>query len=246
MLHFIRLERNSITFPKVTYLNFIIWVSLFIWSCNFNNLIFGTKTAAAAFFGLRSQICFNLISRVIYDGQVFVSHFFFKHKNLVEYVVTFPIFTFAWVHEVFVIFWVGTLILMRQQFSQEVISSRCHTSLNQTFVLITFDKWRNTKIQNENIDKLFHIYFKNAISVFSWVVIHVGDVDCPISEIDEALLLLCEFIWFYIGQLDELRSGIFCCESYVLGPFSCKSIFIEAKLDLGCDESISDYVFLSG
>ena len=48
-----------------------------------------------------------------------------------------------------------------------------------------------------------------------------------------------------IGQLDELWPGVFRCESYILGSFSGESIFVEAKFDLRCDESISNYVFLS-
>tara|TARA_B110000285_G_C15132993_1_gene624939 strand:- start:1629 stop:1811 length:183 start_codon:yes stop_codon:yes gene_type:complete len=60
--------------------------------------------------------------------------------------------------------------------------------------LVTFDEGRNTQIQNEDVDELFHIYFKNTVGVFSGVVIHVGDVDGPIGEIDEALLLLCKFV----------------------------------------------------
>jgi hypothetical protein len=60
--------------------------------------------------------------------------------------------------------------------------------------LVTFDKWRNTKIQNKDVNELFHIDFENTIGVVSGVVIHVGDIDSPISEIDEALLLLSKFI----------------------------------------------------
>lgn len=111
--------------------------------------------------------------------------------------------------------------------------------------MVTFDKGRNTKIQNEYVNELFHIYFKNALSIVSGVVIHVSDVNGPIGEIDKALLLLRKFIRFYIGQLDKLWSGVFRCESYILGSFGGESVFVEAKFDLRCDKSISNYVFLS-
>ena len=111
-----------------------------------------------------------------------------------EYVVTFPIFTFARVHKVFVVFWSCALVFMGKQFSQEIISSRGDAGLNQTFVLVTLDEGRNTKVQNEDVNELFHVYFKNTISILSGVVIHVGDIDSPISEIDKALLLLRKFI----------------------------------------------------
>jgi len=44
--------------------------------------------------------------------------------------------------------------------------------------------------------------------------------------------------------LDKLWSRIFRRESYILGSFGGESVFVEAKFDLGCDESISNYVFL--
>jgi hypothetical protein len=44
--------------------------------------------------------------------------------------------------------------------------------------------------------------------------------------------------------LDELWSGIFRRESDILGSFRGESVFVEAKFDLRCDESISNYVFL--
>ena len=60
--------------------------------------------------------------------------------------------------------------------------------------MITFDKWRNTKIQNEDVNELFHVDLEDTIGVLSGVVVHVGDIDSPIGEVDEALLLLGEFI----------------------------------------------------
>ena len=194
VLHLVRLEGDSVTLPEVADLDYVIWLSFLIWSNYLNDLVLGSQQPTASSLGLRSQEGLDVVRRIVDNRQVLVSHRLIEHEDLVEDVVSLPVLCFAGVDEIFVIFWIGTLVLVSQQFSEEIRSSRCNTCLNQTFVLVTFDKWRNTKIQNEDVNELFHVDLEDTIGVLRGVVVHVGDVDGPIGEVDEALLLLGEFI----------------------------------------------------
>ena len=194
VLHLVRLEGDSVTLPEVADLHYGIWLSFLIW-CNYlNDLVLGSQQPAASSLRLRSQEGFDVVRRIVDNRQVLVPHRLIEHEDLVEDIVSLPVLGFAGVDEILVILGIGTLVLVSEQFSEEIWSSSCNACLNQTFVLVTFDKWRNTKIQNEDVNELFHVDLEDTIGVLSGVVVHVGDIDSPIGEVDEALLLLGEFI----------------------------------------------------
>ena len=129
MLHFICLHWDSVSLPKVTNLNLKIWFSVFMMVINFDSWCWATQSKTLLLW-LWSQIYLDSVIWAVDNLQEVVSHLFFKHEDFVEDVVTFPIFGFAGVLEVFHCGLVKAFIFVIQDFSQKIKSSWCDTSLS--------------------------------------------------------------------------------------------------------------------
>lgn len=89
------------------------------------------------------------------------------HEDIVEYVLSFiiPLVHYC-IHELVAIIHIVKLVLVRKQLFKEVLPLRQNASLEQVPIVVTLDKWRNAKVNDENVDKLLHHYFVLALMLF--------------------------------------------------------------------------------